>query len=149
MPLFLILLVLLISIPVTELYVLLAIGSSIGALTTISLVILTAVLGAWLLRAQGLATIARAQAALQAGAVPATELVEGVILLLTGIMLLTPGFITDAMGFIALVPSVRRFLALAIARRVLMRHAHSRGRAQDGPQTIDGEYRVDDQERLP
>lgn len=64
MPLFLILLVALISVPLAELYVLIEVGRSIGALTTVSLVIVTAVLGAWLLRWQGLATLARAQTAM-------------------------------------------------------------------------------------
>ena len=121
MPVFLVLLILLISIPVAELYVLISIGQSIGAGTTIALVILTAVLGAWLLRWQGLTTIARAQASLNAGELPAVEMIEGLILLITGVMLLTPGFITDALGFACLLPWVRRRLAMVFAARMVVR----------------------------
>ena len=108
MPVFLLLLIGLLSVPLAELYVLIEVGRSVGAGTTIALVILTAVLGAWLLRWQGLSTLARAQKSLNAGELPATELIEGVILLVTGLMLLTPGFITDALGFLLLLPAVRQ-----------------------------------------
>ncbi len=148
MPVFLILLIGLISIPLAELYVLLEIGGSIGAASTISLVILTAVLGAWLLRQQGMATIARAQASMNAGELPAVELMEGLILLLTGILLLTPGFITDTLGFLMLLPPVRRRFALGFAKRMIVRHAGQRGRSPGagpagGPHTFDGEFKVD------
>ena len=144
MPVFLLLVAALVSIPLAELYVLLEVGRSIGAGTTIGLVVLTAVLGAWLLRWQGLATMARAQAALNAGELPAVELVEGLILLLTGVMLLTPGFITDVIGFICLLPAIRRRIARGFAARMIARNVqHRRAGGRADARTIDGEYEVD------
>lgn len=155
MPVFALFFVLLVSVPLVELYVLIAVGRSIGAGTTIGLVILTAVLGAWLLRIQGLATLARARAALEAGELPAVELVEGLILLLTGVLLLTPGFITDTLGFLVLLPPVRRTLARGIAGRLVVQAIGPRGPQSppggDGhghaPRTLEGDYRVEDEDR--
>lgn len=145
MPVFLLFFIALISIPLTELYLLISIGSEIGAPATIALVILTAVLGAWLLRRQGLSTLARAQAALNAGQLPAGEIVEGLILLVTGVMLLTPGFITDALGFACLVPAVRQRIAAVLAARLVMRvRQPGQTPGASGARTIDGEYRVED-----
>ncbi|MCB1747334.1 MAG: FxsA family protein [Gammaproteobacteria bacterium] len=157
MPVFLLFLVLLISVPLVELYVLIAVGRSIGAGTTIGLVILTAVLGAWLLRAQGLATLARARATMEAGELPALEMLEGLILLLTGVLLLTPGFITDTLGFIVLLPPVRRALARGLAGRMVVQAMGPRGprpppgagpgHGHHGPRTLEGDYRVEDEDR--
>lgn len=151
MPVFLLLLIALISVPLAELYVLIEIGRAIGAGTTIALVILTAVLGAWLLRWQGLQTLARAQASMNAGELPALELVEGLILLLTGVLLLTPGFITDVIGFVVLLPAVRRQIALAMVSRMVVRGGPPGGPRGPGPHTIDGDFEVEpdsDRERL-
>ncbi|MGE0485039.1 MAG: FxsA family protein [Gammaproteobacteria bacterium] len=157
MPVFLLFFALLVSVPLVELYVLIAVGRSIGAGTTIGLVILTAVLGAWLLRAQGLATLARARATMAAGELPAIEMVEGLILLLTGVLLLIPGFITDALGFLVLLPPVRRILARALAARMVVQAMGPGGpRPPPGagpdhgppghhaPRTLEGDYRVED-----
>ncbi|MEX2480299.1 MAG: FxsA family protein [Gammaproteobacteria bacterium] len=154
MPVFFVLLVLLIGVPLIELYCLIQVGRVIGAGTTVALVVLTAVLGAWLLRLQGLITLARARATLDQGELPAQELVEGLILLLTGVLLLTPGFLTDAIGFAALVPAIRRALARTLAARLIVRAVQTRGPpgsgpGPDGPQaghrprTIDAEYQVE------
>lgn len=148
MPVFLILLVALVSIPLVELYVLIAIGREIGAGTTIALVILTAFLGAWLLRAQGLATLARVRTSLDAGRLPALEMIEGLILLVTGAMLLTPGFMTDAVGFLCLVPVLRTQLARALVGQFevhAVRRSAGRGDSSaGGPTIIDGDYVVED-----
>jgi len=101
------LLVLFIGIPLFELYLLIQVGSIIGALPTLALVVFTAVLGAALLRRQGLSTVQRIQIAMNRGEVPALEVVEGAILLIGGAMLLTPGFVTDALGFLCLWPPAR------------------------------------------
>ena len=77
----------------------------------IILVIGTAALGAALLRAQGISTLAKVQMNMDQGKLPATELVEGLILLVAGALLLTPGFFTDVFGFLVLVPAIRRKLA--------------------------------------
>ena len=97
-------------IPIIEIFLLIQVGSLIGALPTIGLVVLTAVLGVALLRAQGLQTYLRFHRSLSEGRYPATEMLEGVALLVGGALLLTPGFFTDAVGFVCLVPPSRRVL---------------------------------------
>jgi UPF0716 protein FxsA len=98
-------------IPFAEIYLLLKVGGIIGALPTVFLVVFTAVLGAWLLKQQGFATLQRFQESLAQGIVPAYEIIEGPIILVGGALLLTPGFITDILGFACLIPQVRRKIA--------------------------------------
>ncbi|MEZ5552528.1 MAG: FxsA family protein [Pseudomonadales bacterium] len=146
-----------IAVPIVEMFVLIKVGGIIGALPTIGLVVLTAVLGIWLLRLEGLATLARVQEKLDRGELPETELLEGVMLLIGGALLLTPGFVTDAMGFICLLPGLRRPLARWIMRRgvvsaIRMHTAGGRGRDDNGGpggnRTIEGEFvDVDDDGR--
>ena len=141
---FAILLLLLVSVPLLEIYLLVSVGRMIGAGTTVLVVVITAVLGAWLLRLQGLHTLARVQTATQNGKLPAVELIEGFILLACGIALLTPGFFTDAIGFLALVPVIRRLAAEGVLRYFLNR---SNLRVDVGTQhtnTIEGSYRRED-----
>lgn len=97
-------------IPIIEIYLLIQVGSLIGALPTIGLVVLTAVLGVALLRTQGLQTYLRLQRSLAEGRYPAAEILEGVALLVGGALLLTPGFFTDFVGFVCLVPLTRQAL---------------------------------------
>jgi UPF0716 protein FxsA len=87
----------------------------------VALVVLTATLGIWLLKLEGLATLARVQEKLDQGQIPETELLEGIMLLVGGALLLTPGFITDAMGFTCLLPGLRRPLARWIIHRGVLR----------------------------
>lgn len=98
-------------VPFIEIYVLLQVGSLIGAFPTIFMVVFTAVLGAWLLRRQGFETWRRFQSNLQQGQIPAYEMIEGPIILVGGALLLTPGFFTDFLGFACLIPSLRRRIA--------------------------------------
>jgi len=104
---FLRLLLLFIAIPLIELVLFLQIGSRIGLLPTIAIVILTGILGASLTRIQGLKTLARYQQALAEGRMPHAEVIEGLMILAAGAVLLTPGFLTDVIGFLLLVPPVR------------------------------------------
>jgi len=104
--------------PVAELAVLIQVGSVIGVMNTIGLVLLTAVVGAWLLRQQGLATLLRANERLNSGELPAKEVAEGLILAVGGAMLLTPGFITDTFGFLCLIPGTRHWLAAQALKRM-------------------------------
>lgn len=145
------LLLLFLVVPLAEIYLLIQAGGVIGALNTVALVVLTAVAGAWLLRLQGLATLRRVQQSLERGELPETALLEGVLLLLAGALLLTPGFITDAVGFVLLVPTAR----VALARTVLARgvlHAADHGEPPDDPPSaggriIDGEARRESDDR--
>lgn len=111
------LMVIFLIVPIIEIYLLIQVGGIIGVLPTIGLVILTAVLGAALLRAQGLQTYLRFNQTLTEGRMPAKEIMEGVALLIGGALLLTPGFFTDAIGFICLLPFTRRGLIAWLAAR--------------------------------
>jgi len=109
---------LLLGVPLLEIYLFIKVGGAIGALPTIALVVLTAVIGAALVRAQGIATLRRAQATLDRDELPAFELLEGVALLIGGALLLMPGFFTDAVGFLCVWPVSRRALLRALMPRV-------------------------------
>lgn len=104
-----------ILIPLTEMLLLFEVSGRIGGLLTLSLVVATAVIGVQILKRQGLATLTRANQRLQAGELPAQEIVEGMLLAAAGALLLTPGFITDTLGFIFLSAPLRR----PIARKVV------------------------------
>ena len=108
----LLLLLVFVAAPLIELYLLIEVGSVIGALPTIALSIFTALLGGALVRVQGFRVLFRAQSSLEKREVPAFELIEGALLLLVGLALLLPGFVTDAVGFLLLVPPLRRRLIL-------------------------------------
>ena len=95
-------------VPLVEIYFLIKVGSLVGAGWTIILVVFTAVLGAFLVRAQGFAVFTRVQLQLAKGHLPALEMLEGLLLFVAGTLLLTPGFFTDAVGFVFLVPPLRR-----------------------------------------
>lgn len=134
-------------IPLVEIWFLIKVGSVVGAGWTIFLVVATAVIGAGLVRAQGLSAISRIQRELAAGGLPAAELLQGIFLLVSGALLLTPGFFTDAIGFALLVPGIRQILA----RRLFAGGAafgFKTNHPQPGPQStkeaLDAEYRRED-----
>ena len=141
---FQIIFLLVLVIPFAEIYLLLKVGGIIGAFPTIVLVVLTAVAGTWLLRQQGFATFQRLRANLAEGNIPAYEMIEGPIILVGGALLLTPGFITDLLGFACLIPQLRR----KIAKNVIENHLVQGGIFQAGkpPQTdvLEGEFRKED-----
>jgi UPF0716 protein FxsA len=143
-------LLLLVGAPLLELYVLIEVGSEIGALTTILLSIFTAVLGAALVRLQGVSVLMRVQQTLAKGEAPALEMLEGAMLMMSGMMLLFPGFITDIMGFLLLIPPLRRKFILAILKRsgAISTREQGAGPAADVEirrvNIIQGEYRRDD-----
>jgi len=95
-------------IPVVELYFMLQVGDSVGAFNTVLLVVLTAVIGGFLVRVQGFSTLLRVREQMEHGQMPALEIIEGSILLVCGVMLLLPGFVTDSLGFVLLIPPVRK-----------------------------------------
>jgi len=110
-----------IIIPVIEIYLLIEVGSRIGALWTVMLVIATAVIGVNLLRFQGLSTLSRAQISMSQGVMPAMEMMEGLCLAVGGALLITPGFMTDSIGFICLIPVTRRALIRYIMANATMK----------------------------
>lgn len=107
-------------IPVVEIYILIQVGEIIGALWTIAIVILTAIVGVRLLKLQGLSTLLKAQQKMQTGSIPAIEMMEGVALIVAGAFLLTPGFFTDAVGFLLLFPLTRQMIIALFADKVMV-----------------------------
>ncbi|HEY3240749.1 MAG TPA: FxsA family protein [Acidimicrobiia bacterium] len=108
-------------VPIAELAVLIAVGSEIGVLNTVALLIAVSVVGAWLAKREGLGVLRRIQAQLDAGRMPGTELVDGFLVLFAGVLLLTPGFLTDCLAVALLLPPVR-----AVVRRTLRRYFAAR-----------------------
>jgi len=130
-----------------EIYFLIKVGSIIGAIPTITLVVFTALLGAMLLRFQGWTTLQRARLAMVQGKIPALEMLEGVLLVVAGVFLLIPGFITDIVGFLLLVPPLRQALVGWFLSKSDGRGPPPPGGAASRPNepfTIEGEYRRDD-----
>ena len=121
-----------IAIPLIELYFIIVVGEAIGAFWTVMLVILTALVGVSLLRIQGMSTLMRAQQNMSHGQIPAMEMMEGIALAVAGVLLITPGFITDTIGFLCLFPLSRQ----AIIRYIMSRAtAHTNmGGFQQGQQ---------------
>ncbi len=113
--------------PIVEMYLLIQVGGIIGALPTVGLVVLTATLGIWLLRLEGLATLNQVQEKLNRGEIPGRELLEGIMLLIGGALLLTPGFVTDAIGFTCLLPMLRKPIAQWLINYGLFHHLHFSG----------------------
>ncbi len=135
--------------PIIEIAVFIEIGGLIGLWPTIAVVVVTALAGAALLRAQGLATLARAQQSLARGEFPVRQVFDGACLLVAGALLLTPGFVTDGVGLALFLPPVRDFLG----RRLL---ASGRVRVDTGTEAappggddgiIEGEYQEVETER--
>jgi UPF0716 protein FxsA len=109
--------VLFLVVPLVELFVLIQVGQVIGVWNTIGLLIVMSILGGWLMKREGLGVIRRIRASLDAGRVPGTELVDGFLILLGGALMLTPGFVSDALGMLLLVPPVRAVVRGIAARR--------------------------------
>ncbi|WP_421852755.1 FxsA family protein [Marinomonas sp.] len=141
-------LLLFILIPVIELSVLIKVGSQIGALATVGLVFLTAILGVTLIRKQGLETSLKAQEKMRRGELPASEVAEGVMLIFAGLCLLMPGFVTDIIGGLLLVPPLRKLFAAGLLVNFVASMVKKGSKwapngsygAQSQGETIDGEY---------
>lgn len=104
-------------VPLAELYILIKIGGYIGGLNTVLLVFLTAVLGAFLARLEGLRTLQQIQLSLSQGQIPAEELIDGVLILFGGILLITPGVLTDLFALVLLFPFTRTHFKRWLRRR--------------------------------
>lgn len=140
-------------IPIFEIYLLISIGGLIGAIPTVLAIVSTAAIGALLIKHQGIATLNKVQTSLQKGEIPAIEMLEGLVLLVCGALLLTPGFFTDSLGFIALIPVARRlFIVWALKHSNIIQdinkntynsHEFHRHNERQGD-TIEGEYKKED-----
>ncbi|MCU7914684.1 MAG: FxsA family protein [Candidatus Thiodiazotropha sp. (ex Gloverina cf. vestifex)] len=147
----LIFLLLFVGIPLTELYFLIKVGSQIGAFPTIFLTIFTALVGGMMVRAQGFSTLMRVREMMDRGETPAIEVMEGAVLLVCGILLLLPGFITDVVGFIFLVPPIRRWLlTVSLQGSGILRPLHPEPpAAQHKQDVIEGEFQREEDDASP
>ena len=117
-------------IPIIEIYLLIEIGSMFGALTAVTLVILTGFLGAFLARMQGLQTLYRIQESLREGRMPSGELLDALLIIIAGLVLLTPGFLTDSAGFLLLIPATRNSIKYWLRSQIELRYM------SNGPEDI-------------
>ena len=146
-----------IAVPLIEIALFIEVGGWIGLWPTLAIVVVTAILGSWALRLQGLSTLARARQQVDRGALPARELFDGACLLFAGALLLTPGFFTDTVGALLFIQPVRDLLRRTLGRYVAeraevhVRSAGGRAGPGSGPghgpgggpgrgPTIDGDY---------
>ncbi len=114
------LLLLFIVMPIIEIALLLRAGEAFGWWPTLLFVIATAILGSSMLRQQGLATLNKARSRVDSGEMPAQQLLEGVFIMIGGVLLLTPGLITDLFGFLCLIPVTRQWLATQLSKRAFV-----------------------------
>ena len=113
-------------IPVVEIYLLIEIGSVFGVFTSIALVVFTGFLGAYLARIQGLQTLFRIQESLREGRMPSAELLDALLIGIAGLVLLTPGFLTDTVGFVLLIPSTRNAIKYWLQSKIKTRQMPER-----------------------
>jgi len=144
-----ILLLLFVALPALELWLLIEVGRRIGGLETIGLIVLTGVVGASLARQQGLRVLSEVQRRVAAGDMPADSLVDGIMILVASALLVTPGVLTDAFGFLCLVPgfravvkaeAVRRFERAVAENRVRVEVHESGAHFGRGPRPFGGDF---------
>ena len=134
----------LLVLPVLEMYVLIKVGAQIGAMTTIFLVLLTAFVGLFLLRQQGFRTLFNAKTKIERAELPLEEILAGIFLAIGGALLLTPGFITDFIGFLCLVPSTRKVLISLIVTYFFNSFSFSPQNKKKKSDWIEGEYKKEE-----
>lgn len=127
--------IILVGLPLAEIAIFIETGGIIGAWPVVGLVALSALAGIWLMQLQGPATLRRAQAALQRGEPPVAEMLDGAILFVAALLMVTPGFLTSAFGMLLLIAPLRRLAARVAARRMAKRaHVHvHRAHMRPGP----------------
>jgi UPF0716 protein FxsA len=118
---FLLLALVFLVVPIAELYVIVQVAGSIGVPETILLLIAISLLGAWLARVAGVGVLYRLQRTVRAGRVPSTEIVDGALVLLAGALMITPGFLSDALAIFLLLPPTRAVVRGAVLRRIRAR----------------------------
>ena len=136
-----------IGIPILEISVFISVGDAIGLWPTLATVFITAIIGTYLLRSQGLATLFCAQEHLNEGRFPMEELFDGLCLIVAGAFLLTPGFVTDGVGFLLFFPPFRYFIKKTVGAVLVARggiHVYTSGNEQEHTHSdstvIDGEF---------
>jgi UPF0716 protein FxsA len=136
----------LLSIPFIEIYLLLEVGSVLGVFPTLLVIVFTAVLGTHLFRQQGFITWKRVQESFAKGEIPAYEMIEGPILLIGGLFLITPGFFSDLLGLACLIPSVRRAIAKYVIENYWAKNQPGQTFYQAPKQqaAIEGEFKKED-----
>ncbi|MDE1237420.1 FxsA family protein [Vibrio aestuarianus] len=157
-----ILLLLFIFVPIIEIGLFIQVGGILGLWPTIALVLLTAFVGASLVRSQGLQTLLSVQNRLQQGELPAQQIFEGVMLAVAGVLLLTPGFMTDALGMLVLLPAPRAIIAKYLMSKMVVKgmasgfHSspyehdpfhHDSHRSSEQGDTFEGEFERKDNDR--
>ncbi|WP_438865335.1 FxsA family protein [Neptunicella sp.] len=133
--------------PIAEIALLVNVGEQIGGWNTVAIVIITAAIGSYLVRQQGLATLFQAQTKMQSGQMPGQEMAEGLLLVIAGVMLVTPGFITDTVGFLLCLPVTRPFIARAIMQRMQVQMVNNINRQQQSG--FGGQFHADFQSPPP
>ncbi|MFT2089413.1 FxsA family protein [Paraglaciecola sp. 2405UD69-4] len=135
--------------PIAEIAILINVGELIGGWYTVAIVILTAFIGARLVRQQGLTTLTQAQQKMQTGIMPGQEMAEGLLLAIAGVLLVTPGFITDILGLLLTLPMTRPIIASSLLKRVIVNTANpsfhsgfqqSQHTKQESEDIIEGEF---------
>ena len=126
-----------ILIPIIEISLFIEIGSNIGSFNTICLIFLTAIIGVYFVRQQGLSTFQRLANQIQKLETPIQTVGEGLVILLSGVLLITPGFFTDAIGFLGLIQFTRIFFIKLVATFILSRYGVYKKKADD---TIEADY---------
>ncbi|HSH60374.1 MAG TPA: FxsA family protein [Acidimicrobiales bacterium] len=116
-------------VPFLELFVIIQVGQAVGAGWTIGVLVLVSIMGAWMMKREGIGVLRRARARIGAGEVPGNELTDGVFILLAGALLLTPGFLTDIFGILLLLPPVR----VGMRRGATRTYRRRRGRRRTQP----------------
>jgi len=106
-----------VAVPIIEIYLIIQVGSAIGGWETIGLLILISVVGAWLVRHEGFSILAKVQGSLSQGSVPTNAIIDGMLVLLAGALMLTPGFLTDGIGLVLLLPPSRTVVRNLVKRR--------------------------------
>jgi len=126
----------LLIVPIAEISVFIVVGGKIGALWTIGLVLFTAILGSILLRIEGFRTFAQIRDKMNTGQIPGEELAKGAMILVAGVLLLTPGFITDSLGFALFLPFVRKMIWTFFAKRFTVQFSGADGFSQSTQQNV-------------
>jgi len=152
-----ILFIIFVLVPVIEIALFIQAGDWFGLGPTLFMIVLTAVIGVSLLRQQGLSTLYKAQQKMNQGELPAQEMVEGIMLAVAGALLITPGFFTDTVGFLLLIPVFRRYLFNQVLKNKVNMHVpdnqssfydqhfdDSKPEQHQGNRTIEGEFKNTD-----